>query len=274
MARMWTGAALVLIIAAVLLLLIWIGQRQLIYFPYREVSSPAAVGLSGVETIRIPVEDGVVLNGWFLPAPAAPPFTVIVFNGNAGNRSYRASLAAALRARGLAVLLFDYRGFGENPGAPSQKGLEADARAVYAYATQRADVRPDRLVYFGESLGTAVATSLAARHPPAALVLRSPFASLTEVGQFHYPVLPVGWLLRDRFAAIDLIATVRAPVLVIAGDRDRVVPLEQSQRLFDKAAQPKQMVVVQGADHNDAALFDGAQLIEATMGFLGRLDAR
>ena len=206
------------------------------------------------------------------PARGQPaPFTVIVFNGNAGNRAYRAPLAAALRKRGLAVLLFDYRGYGDNDGNPTQRGLEADARAARAYVIGRRDVRPDRVIYFGDSLGTAVATILAAQHPPAALILRSPFSSLVDVGRLHYPILPVRWLLADRFASVEVIAGVRSPVLVIAGDRDGIVPLELSQRLFDRITAAKELVVVRWADHNDQALLDGEQMIEAIGGFLERL---
>ena len=255
-----------------MLALIWMGQRRLIYFPDRNEHTPAAVGLIGVELVEMPVEDGQTLRGWFLPGQRTPPpFTVIVFNGNAGNRAYRAPLAAALRRHGLAVLLFDYRGYGGNAGTPTQRGLEADARAARAWLLQRPDVDPARIVYFGESLGSAVATILAAEHPPAALVLRSPFTSLADLGRIHYPILPVRWLLRDRFASIEAIARVRSPVLVVAGDRDGIVPLELSQRLFDSIAGRKELVIVRGADHNDDELLSGEQLIRSLVGFLQRI---
>ena len=174
---MWAAAVLVLAVLGVLLL-IWLGQRTLIYFPDRHVPSPAVTGLSDVEAVQIPAADGVTLQAWFLPSRAQPSSpTVIVFNGNAGNRAYRSPLAAALRRQGLSVLLFDYRGFGDSGGSPTERGLYDDARAVRSYLAGRSDVRADRLVYFGESLGTAVAVRLAVEHPPAALILRSPFTS-------------------------------------------------------------------------------------------------
>ena len=267
MKRMWMAALLAFVLMGALLLLIWVGQRHLIYFPDADVPSPGAVGLSGVETVTMAGADGITLHGWYLASPGAS-FTVIVFNGNAGNRAYRAPLAAALRDRRVNVLLFDYRGFGGTAGIPTQQGVEADARAVRTYLLSRRDVGADGLVYFGESLGSAVATALATEHPPAALILRSPLTSLADVGRFHYPVLPVRWLLRDRFASIDSIARVRSPVLIIAGDRDRIVPLEQSRRLYDAVMTRKQMVVVRGADHNDAELLSGEQMIGAIASFL------
>ena len=265
---MWSAAVVVLALLGVVLL-IWIGQRTLIYFPDRNVPSPAVTGLGDVEAVAIRAADGVTLQAWFLPSRTPHPSpAAIVFNGNAGNRAYRTSLAAALRGAGLSVLLFDYRGFGDSEGSPTENGLIEDARAVRRYVAGRNDVWADRLVYFGESLGSAVAVRLAVEHAPAALILRSPFTSLVDVGRLHYPILPVRWLLRDRFSSIDAIASVRAPVLIIAGDRDRIVPLEQSRRLFERAAEPRELVVVRGADHNDAALLDGRELMGAVQRFV------
>lgn len=262
------GAVVVLVVAA-LVWLIWAGQRRLIYFPFGSVPHPRDAGLANAEQVAFVTADGLTLQGWFVPAPRPPArFTVIVFNGNAGNRAHRAPLAAALNAHNLAVLLFDYRGFGGNPGAPGEAGLAADADAALRFALAKPGVDASRLVYFGESLGTAVAAPLAAAHPPAALVLRSPFMSMADVGQFHYPILPVRLLLRDRHDTSAIIADVRAPLLVIAGSRDSIVPLDQSRRLFEIASEPKQMVVIDGADHNDAALLAGRQMIDGIARFL------
>ena len=254
------------------LVIIWIGQRRLMYFPAPDPPSPASVGLTDAEPVTFRAADDVTLHGWFLAGGRGPAsLTVLVFNGNAGNRAHRAELGAALRSRGLSVLLFDYRGFGENAGAPTESGLALDARAAREYLLERQHVAPDRLVYFGESLGSGVATRLAAEHAPAALILRSPFTSFVDVGRFHYPLVPVRWLLRDRFVSIDQIPKVRCPVLVIAGTRDSIVPLEQSQRLFDAAASPKKLVIIEGADHNDAELLSGDQMIGAISAFLDEI---
>jgi fermentation-respiration switch protein FrsA (DUF1100 family) len=193
---------------------------------------------------------------------------VLVCNGNGGNRSLRAPLAAALARLGLHVLLFDYRGYGANPGAPSEAGLAADARAAAAYLASRPEVDPARLVYFGESLGAAVALRLAVERPPAALVLRSPFASLAEVGRHHYPVLPVSLLLRDRYQAAELAGRLTAPLLVVAGGRDRIVPAAHSRRLFAAAPEPKRLVVLHGVDHNDHELNAGPRLLAEVRAFL------
>jgi fermentation-respiration switch protein FrsA (DUF1100 family) len=258
---------LVLVILAVALTaLAWTLQRWLIYFPFGRVPDPASVGLSAA-AVSFPSADGLTLGGWLAGDPGAARLTAIVFNGNAGNRAFRAPLAHALARHDIAVLLFDYRGYGGNPGAPSEAGLRADARAARDFVLQRG-AENNRLVYLGESLGAAVAAELAVAHPPAAVILRSPFTSLAEIGEIHYGFLPVRWLLRDRFATIDRIDRMRAPLLVIAGDRDRIVPVEQSRMVFDRANEPKSLLIVNGADHNDDALLAGSEMIRGILAFV------
>src|SRR5690606_32358147 len=170
-------------------------------------------------------EDDLRLEGWFVP-PAARPTgqAVVVFNGNAGNRAHRAPMAAALARAGHAVLLFDYRGYGGNPGLPSERGLLRDGRAAVEAVASRPDIDPSRIVYFGESIGTGVAVQVAVERPPHGLILRSPFTSLVDVGREHYPFLPVAWLARDRFDSMARAADIRSPLLVIAGTADSIVP--------------------------------------------------
>ena len=267
MIRVSLALALLLVVC---LALFWLGQRRLIYFPDTRLPSSDDAGLTSLEPVTFGTADGLRLGAWFVAGSGPLPRpTVIVFSGNAGHRGYRAPLAAALQRRGLNVLLTDYRGYGGNPGAPTEEGLAADALAARTYALSRPDVDPARLVYFGESLGAAVALRLAVEHPPSALVLRSPFASLTLVGQYHYPVLPVRWLLRDRFPSIDRAHRIRCPVLVIAGTHDSVVPIDHTRRLYDAIVAPKTFVEV-AADHNDAALLDGDAMIQAIVDLIRR----
>jgi fermentation-respiration switch protein FrsA (DUF1100 family) len=231
--------------------------------------------LPGAEEISFPTADGLQLNGWFVPARApAVGGTVLVFNGNAGNRSYRAPLAEALAARGRSVLLFDYRGYGENSGRPTETGLLADARGARAYLATRPDVDERRIAYFGESLGAAVALALALEQPPVALILRSPFTSMADVGRRHYPFLPVGWLLSDRYPSIDRVTRLESPLLVVAGESDGIVPPRQSQMLFEAAAPAaKRLLLLEGVGHNDYELLAGRRLIEETVSFLNEVRA-
>jgi fermentation-respiration switch protein FrsA (DUF1100 family) len=257
------------------LALLWVAQRKLIYLPYGGVSPPASFGLRHAEDVTFTTDDGLTLHAWFVPAVSTPPrFTMIVFNGNAGHRGMRAPMAAEFADRGVATLLFDYRGFGDNSGTPTEDGLARDARAALGYVASRPGVDPRRIVFLGESLGAAVALRLATERPPLALVLRSPFSSLADIGRHHYPYLPVRLLLRDRYPSLDRARTVSSPTLVIAGDSDSIIPLEHSKRLYEALRADKRLVVIAGADHNDESLFVGRELIDSVLGFVAMLDER
>jgi fermentation-respiration switch protein FrsA (DUF1100 family) len=261
---------LLVLVAAGVLGLLWLVQRRLIYMPSGPVLAPRDVGLAAAQELTVRTRDGVTLGEWFVPAARGTPrATIIVFNGNAGNRAYRAPLAERLSGAGYAVCLFDYRGYGGNPGSPTEQGLLEDARAVRSVIAARPGVDGSRLVYLGESLGTGVAVALASESAPAALVLRSPFTSMADVAAYHYWFLPIRHLLRDRFDSLSRIHNVRCPVLVVAGDRDGIVPFELSQRLFEAAREPKRFVTVAGADHNDADLAAGDPLVGAITRALG-----
>jgi uncharacterized protein len=246
--------------------LLWAFQRYLVYLPGGPVP-PVADVLPGAEEVVFGTEDGLDLRAWFLPVEAATA-TVVVFPGNAGNRAGRAPLAIALAEHGLAVLLVDYRGYGGNPGRPDEVGLAADARAAIALLVARADVDANRVVYFGESLGSGVATGLALDVPPAALVLRSPFASLPAMAEATYRLPGIGRLVRDRYPTLQRIPTVGVPVLVVAGSADGVVPIDQSRSVYEAAAEPKRFLMVAGADHNDAELAWGPEVVAAVAAFI------
>jgi len=258
------GVALVLVTV-----LAWIFQRRMIYIPLVQEVPAAATVLPGTQEVRFETGDGLTLAGWFVPAAEPEPLATVLFlPGNAGNRSFRAPLAAALAARGLQILLVDYRGYGGNPGSPSQEGLLADARAARRYLAGRADVDAGRLVYLGESLGAAVAVGLAREHPPAALILRSPFTSLAEVGRRHFPFLPVGLLLSDRYPSQEWIREVTCPVLVLAGEADTIVPVQHSRRLYEAVSSPKRLVTFPGVDHNDLEFMVGERFTDEIVAFV------
>jgi fermentation-respiration switch protein FrsA (DUF1100 family) len=255
-----------MIVAAVvvlLLTLLWGYQRQLIYLPETAAVPSAATVLPGAKDIELQTSDGLRLGGWLVPARQPDRgIAVLVANGNGGNRAGRAPLAQALAAGGLTVLLFDYRGYGGNEGGPSERGLARDVRAAQRYLVEEADVRPDRIIYYGESLGAAVVTELATVIAPGGLVLRSPFVDLASVGRVHYPFLPVRLLLRDKYPLAEQLAGVKVPVAVVYGSDDSIVPPDQSRAVAQAAPTLKDLVEVPGADHNDAALVHGRQVID------------
>ena len=256
------GVAVVVLLFGLVTGVLWAFQRSLIYLPGGDPGPPSGWGLPDARPVVLETSDGLRLAGWYVSAGADAP-AVLVANGNAGHRGLRVPLARALGRARLSVLLFDYRGFGGNPGAPSEDGLARDVRAAWSYLVDDAGVPPDRLVYFGESLGAGVVTELAVEHPPAGLVLRSPFTDLAAVGRVHYPFLPVRWLLRDRYPVAEHVARVKVPTTVVYGERDSIVPPSQSRAVADAAARLHRVVEVPGADHNDAALLDGEAVIEA-----------
>jgi uncharacterized protein len=257
---------LIVVLVAVALTMLWLFQRRLIYFPDRGPVPPAASVISGARDVTLETSDGLELGAWYLPPRDRTAMTVLVANGNAGDRAGRAPLAEALSARGLGVLLFDYRGYGGNAGSPSEAGFALDAQAAYEYLVGDRGVPPSQLIYFGESLGGGVVTALAARHPPAAMVLRSPFVDLAAVGQEHYPLLPVGLLLRDRFPVAELVAGIDVPVCVVYGSADSVVAAEQSRRVAESAATLWRLVEIPNAEHNDPRLVYGRRVVEAVVG--------
>jgi fermentation-respiration switch protein FrsA (DUF1100 family) len=238
-------------------------QRQLIYFPDPTRVPPASDVIAGARDITLHTSDGLELGAWFVPADPTEDtgMAVLVAPGNAGNRAGRAGLAEELSDRGLDVLLMDYRGYGGNPGSPSEDGLAADADAAAA-ALLALGYPAHRIIYFGESLGSGVVAALQARHPPAGIVLRSPFTDLADVGAHHYPWLPVRALIRDRFPVVDHLADSSVPVTVIYGLDDSVVPSELSARVADQAPSLVERVVLTNADHNEPVMF-GSRVADA-----------
>ena len=241
----------------------WVFQRRLIYLPGPDPGAPPP----GWEEVEVATEDGFALRAW-LGAPdrvIEGSVAVIVFPGNAGTRRDRVLLGNRLTAAGFSVLLVDYRGYGGNPGTPDENGLYRDARAARAFI-DGAGLGGDGVVYYGESLGSGVAVALAAESPPDALVLRSPFTSLTDAAAHHFPWLPVRWFLRDRYPSLDRARSITIPTLVIAGTADRTVPYDQSRRLA--AELDAEFHAVEGADHNDPALVTDPGLMDAILRFL------
>lgn len=265
-----TGVVVVLAVAVVLTLL-WVFQRQFIYFPDASSVPSAGEAVPGAQDAVLTTSDGLELGAWYVPPAAGDrDVTVLVANGNGGNRAGRAELATALSEAGFAVLLFDYRGYGGNPGSPSEDGLARDAEAAYRYLVDEQDVSPDRLLYFGESLGTGVVSGLATEHPPAGMLLRSPFTDLAALGGEHYPYLPVGLLLREEYPVAENVSRVDVPTTVVYGTADEIVPSAQSRQVAEAAAGTTETVEIEGAGHNDPVMFGGREVVSAVVALAER----
>ncbi len=252
-----TRAALVVgLVLVVVVAVFWSFQRSLIFLPDRAAPPPVAEVLPGAREVTLTTEDGLDLASWFLPADplADRDLAVLYAPGNGGNRAGRVGIAEELAARGFAVLLLDYRGYGGNPGSPSEEGLAADAEAAVQTLAEQGFLA-DRTIYLGESLGSGVVARLQASHPPAGIVLRSPYPELAAVGSHHYPFLPVQLLLRDRFPVTEHMSVSPVPVTVIRGTADSVVPTGLSAEVADSAGNLVEEVVLEGVDHNDPEMF-------------------
>jgi hypothetical protein len=277
-------------------------QRALIYFPTREKAirpEDSDWPTGQVHTVQLRTEDGLTLRGWHvLPddvraADAAAcdeelrsdrPL-VIYFSGNAGHRGFRGREVGMLTSLGVHVFLFDYRGYGDNAGKPTEESIASDAQAIWHYATNLRGVAPQRIILYGESLGGAVVARLAADlcaggTPPAGLILRSTFSSLPDVGAYHYPILPVRLVLIDRYLAQQHVTRVSCPILQIHGRDDTIVPIQLARRLFDAAPDKssrgvsKRFVEIPAADHNDIVDVAEEAMSAAIFDFLGEIAAR
>ncbi len=293
-------AASILVSYLVIVLMFASFQRSLIYFPAREAKiEPDDAGLprGQVHTITVRTEDGIELRGWHVLADgrtaenleecdrelASGRRLVLYFSGNGANRRYRSSEFGILTRLGMDVFIFDYRGYGDNPGSPNESSLRADAHAIWNYATQTRRVSHERIILYGESLGGTIAVGLAADQSeagsaPGGVILRSSFSSLVDAGAYHYPWLPVRSALVDRFPAADRIPKVTCPILQIHGTSDTIMPIALGRRLFAAAPDQsssgiaKEFVELSGAGHNDLTLVAADELREAIQTYLYRLD--
>lgn len=252
------GALLLIILGATALLTTsdTVIERTFVFFPDRELlANPTDFGLD-FEDVSFQTTDGVTLHGWFVPGPGE--ITWIWFHGNAGNISHRLENLLLVHQRlGVNVLLFDYRGYGRSSGRPSEKGTYRDAETAFKYLSSRPDIDPDKIVFFGRSVGGAIAVDLATRHEPYGLILESPFTSLSDMARRAFPFLPAGFLVRGKYDSVSRIKNISAPLIVLHGDRDDTVPIELGRRLFEAAEEPKTFYTIAGAGHNDTYVEGG-----------------
>jgi fermentation-respiration switch protein FrsA (DUF1100 family) len=244
--------------------------NSLLYFPSRAIiETPDRAGLDYRE-VGIRTDDGERLHGWWMRARTDPLGHLLLCHGNAGNVGDRVLHAALLTATGFDVLLFDYRGYGRSSGRPSEEGTYRDARAALRCLLEQAGVDPARVFFLGESLGGAVALDLALERPPAGLVLLSAFTGVRELGRLHYPFIPAA-VVPDAYPTLRRIHELNAPLLVLHGDRDDIVPLSHGRALFDSAPGPKRMHVFPGLGHNDLVPLAGGDFAAVIASWVSEL---
>lgn len=230
----------------------------MLFFPSREIlETPRQAGLTHRE-LEFSTDDGEQLHGWWIESRAGRLGHVLLFHGNAGNVGDRVLHAELLTAAGFDVLLFDYRGYGRSSGKPSEEGTYSDARAALACLREQPGADPARVFLLGESLGGAIAVDVALNDPPAGLILLSTFTGVRQMARVHYPFLPAR-LVPDAYPTLRRIRELRAPLLVLHGERDDIVPLSQGRELFEAAPGPKRMHVFPGVGHNDLVPLAGPE---------------
>ena len=253
---------LVGIIAGYVLLVVvlFFAQRSLLYHPDSSTPEPQQYGFEQMEALRISTEDGVQLHAWW-QAPQQPGRPVLIyFHGNAGNLGFRAEKVRAYVDAGIGVLMITWRYNAESGGKPSEAALVMDARAALAFVRE-AGVADKQVVLYGESLGSGLAVALAAENHVGAVVLEAPYTSIPEVAQHHYWYVPAKWLVRDRFDSLAHIGEVSAPIMIVHGARDRVIPVKFGHLLYEAAPEPKEAHFIANARHEDLYDNGAAQLV-------------
>ena len=259
----------------VLLVVLRLGESRMLYVPGGSrslVAPPPELGL-GVQRIELTASDGVRLVSWAMPADGGAGYWLLMCHGNAGNISEagRPFHYAGLRALGLSLFAFDYRGYGESEGVPTEQGLYRDADAAYRYLRETLNVPAERIVVFGHSLGSAVAVELVSRVPAAGLVLDGALTSVVERAQELFPYAPVRWIGASRYPSIERVGALTIPKLFLHARADEVIPFGHGRRLFEAAAPPKEFVQLQGG-HGDAFEVDSAAYYGAIGRFVAELE--
>ncbi len=241
-------------------LLAYLGQRSLLYHPDTSRTLPATAGLPSAEEVELATADGEKVIAWHVPPKGDRP-VVLYFHGNGGSLAWRANRFRSFTADGTGLVALSYRGFGGSTGSPTEAGLIADAEAAYTYASKRYPA--ERIVVWGESLGTGVAVALAELRKISRLILETPFTSAADVGARVYWFLPVQLLMKDTFHSDERIAKVTAPLLILHGTADGVVPIAFGQKLFALANEPKRFVRFDGGGHSNLDQFGAQDAIRA-----------
>ena len=240
---------------------LYLFQRQLLYLPDRTRPELAGLAELGVREVTLSTDDGLSLLSWYLPPHPGRP-VIAYFHGNGGHIGYRFERLLRFAREGYGVLMLEYRGYGGNPGTPTEAGFYTDAGAALAFL-KREGVAPNRLVLYGESLGSAVAVQLATQHEVAALILEAPPTSVAEVAQCHFPFVPAARMVTDRFNSRSRINRVKVPILILHGESDRVVPIRYGRTLFKAAPEPKEAWFVPEAGHEDLARYGALDVVVA-----------
>lgn len=264
--KMWSIIGLVISLYVGLVVILFFFQAHFIYFPTSAMAGrPTLIGLD-YEDIRFETTDGVSLSGWFVPVEGSKK-VVLFFHGNAGNISHRLESLAHFHQLGLNVFIIDYRGYGQSQGRISEQGTYLDAEAAWHYLVEERQVEPENIILFGRSLGGAVATWLAEKHAPQALILESTFTSVPALGARQFPFLPVRLLARIRYNTLERLPRVKCPVLIVHSPDDTLIPYSHGRQLFQAAPEPKDFLELRGG-HNEGFIISGPGYQDGLQAFI------
>lgn len=250
-----------LLVIGILLVAAWSQQRFLLYVPDATRVDPATAGLPHVKELKLQTPDGVELIAWYYPARPGQP-TLLYFHGNAGNLLSRAGRMGEYISKGRGMLMLSYRGYGGSGGKPTETNNYADARLAYRWLLDQG-IKADDIILYGESLGSGVAVYLATKERVGGVILDAPYTSIADVGARIYPFLPVRSMILDRYDSVSRISNIRAPLLIIHGDQDQLIPIEMGRELYQRAPKPKQFSPIKGGGHADHYLFGSYDVIHA-----------
>jgi len=255
MALLWSIVRIGIAVYAGTCLLVLFRQSRYVYYPDKRVDIVPSQMDMEFEDVRLETSDGETLGAWFVPtASGAPDAATILFcHGNAGDIGDRVGSLRTFHDLGLNVLIFDYRGYGDSTGKPSEKGTYRDVKAAWDYLSEERKIAPGRIVVFGRSLGGSVASWLAPQVEAGALILESTFTSAPDMASQMFPFLPVRWLTRFRYDTLARMKDIKCPVLVAHSRRDQMIPFSHAKRIFEAANEPKKFVEFPGG-HNDGGL--------------------
>jgi len=256
-------------IYAALSIYVYFVQSGMIFYPNMPgrtlISTPEDIGLT-YQNVEFVTEDDIKLHGWFIPNKKAKG-TLVFFHGNAGNISHRLDSIAIFHDLELNVFIFDYRGYGQSEGKITEKGTYRDAEAAWNYLNHSQGISGKQIIIFGRSLGASIASWLAAKHTPAALIIESGFTSVPSMGQRFYPFLPIRWLTRFKYDTKQYVKNISCPVMVAHSKHDEIIPYDEGREIFAAAHEPKQFLEMQGG-HNDGFIVSGISYIKGLKSFI------
>lgn len=269
MPAIWKNLTYVIGAYAALTIYVYFIQSSLIFYPQvpgrNLVTTPDNIGLS-YQNIELVTKDNIKLHGWFIPNKKAKG-TVLFFHGNAGNISHRLDSIKIFHRMELNVFIIDYRGYGKSEGEITEKGTYRDAEAAWNYLNDINGINENKIIIFGRSLGAPIATWLASKHTPAALIIESGFTSVSSMGQRLYPFLPIRWLTHFQYNTKKYVKNISCPLMVAHSRNDEIIPYDEGREIFNAAPEPKQFLEMRGG-HNDGFIISGSTYVEGLRLFI------